>query len=177
MMNRKEVWRVYPHNDNYEVSNMGRICRARDLGFGGNWKRGGLLKQTITDRGYTAVTLYKNKKRKSSRIHTLVLETFVGDCPKGKECNHKDGVKVNNRLENLEWVTPKENMLHASKNGLLRTIKGEKHRWAKLTKDSIVEIKKLRCNGWLYREIAEIFNVDKTTISHIIRKKSWRHII
>lgn len=167
IVNPVEVWKVYPHNDKYEVSNVGRVRRARDL-MGGH-KRGGLLGLRRVSGEYIQTCLYKDKKRNFIRIHKLVLETFVSDRPRGMECHHKDGVKSNNKLSNLEWITHSENCL-------LRNIRGEKHGRAKLTEDNIFEIEKLRQSGWEKREIAKKFKVTRQNISRIINGETWKHL-
>jgi len=169
-----EVWRVYPHNDNYEVSNMGRVRRANDLN-GGGYKRGGLLKPYKKGMGYTVVNLCKDREIKQIVLHILVLETFVGLCPLGMECNHKDGVKVNNKLGNLEWVTPLENMRHAKEMGLLKPAKGERNGNAKNTRTSIVKIRRLYKTGdYSMRKLAVKFGIHNSTVCQIINKKTWR---
>ena len=66
----------------------------------------------IRDR-YRTLTLSKDGKQKRCRVHALVLEAFVGPRPKGYQCNHIDEDKGNNRLDNLEWVTPRQNRMHS----------------------------------------------------------------
>ena len=70
------------------------------------------------NKGYLCVDLYKNGKRSTKKVHRLVADAFIPN-PKRKPCvNHKDGNKLNNSFDNLEWVTSKENCRHAWKNGL-----------------------------------------------------------
>ena len=103
----KEVWRRVSGFQNYDVSTMGRVLR-----------RGKFLSGCAGTGGYATVTLRSRGRRKTAYLHRLVLEAFVGKCPDGHECNHKNGDKLDNRLENLEWVTPKENTNHAIRIGL-----------------------------------------------------------
>lgn len=70
------------------------------------------------NHGYMQVKLYKNKKSKSFRVHRLVAEQFILNTYKKPEVNHIDGNKRNNFVDNLEWVTRKENEQHAVKHGL-----------------------------------------------------------
>lgn len=99
-----EVWKKYPNDNRYEVSSLGRI----------RGQKGNILKGTQTKDGYKKVGLYTNGKGKFKYIHRMVLETFLPNEKSDKlEVNHKDGNKENNSLENLEWVTSKENNLHA----------------------------------------------------------------
>lgn len=113
-----EVWTPVPKFEaNYMVSNWGRVIRIA-RGSGTRMKKDELfrLKSTPGDnKGYPLVNLYKDGKRRTVRIHRLVLETFVGTPPEDKfgefQAHHKDGKITNNRLDNLEWTTSEENRL------------------------------------------------------------------
>ncbi len=168
-------WRTYPHNDNYEVSDMGRVRRAKDLGVGGRFKCGGLLKASIDRYGYSFVRLYWDGKFKNITVHKLVLETFIGDCPKGMECNHRDGKKANNCVTNLEWDTHLENIKHAKENSLIG--RGEKHSQAKLTINNVIKIRKLYQNGWKQGELARKFDVSQPHVSCVVNGKKWTHTV
>jgi len=109
-----EIWRVYPKNDDYEVSTAGRIRRARDLR--GGHKRGGIRKPQKDRSGYLGLFLTGVDNKKYHMVGRMVAETFVGECPDGMECNHKDGDKENNFMYNLEWITPSENCVHRELN-------------------------------------------------------------
>lgn len=99
-----EEWIPIPNYPNYVISNLGRIMNI-------NTKR--LLKQGITAHGYNEVNLWNHNKGKTCQVHRLVYMSFVGDIEKDLVINHKDGIKTNNRLDNLEKITRKENNLHA----------------------------------------------------------------
>ena len=113
-----EVWAPAPTFEaNYMVSNWGRVIRIA-RGPGTRMKKDELfrLKSTPGDKkGYPMVNLYKDGKRRTVRIHRLVLETFIGKPPEDKfgefEGHHKDGKIKNNKLDNLEWTTSEENRL------------------------------------------------------------------
>ena len=105
-----EIWQETTSNPNYVVSNTGR-CRHK----GSDYDHSTRLK-----KGYLVTDLYSQGKRRTERIHRLVAEAFVPN-PDGKpEVNHKDGNKLNNRADNLEWCTKKENCRHAWDNGLVK---------------------------------------------------------
>lgn len=79
-------------------------------------KNGKQLKYSLNHNGYCIVNFYHNKKRKGFEVHTLVAKTFIPNNNLEKiQVNHKDGNKENNKVENLEWVRPKENTYHSIK--------------------------------------------------------------
>jgi len=99
-----EEWKEYPFNKKYLVSNTGFI----------KGQKGTILKGS-TNGGYKRVNLYDdNKNCQSKYVHRMVLETF-SPCENSDnlQVNHKDGNKENNNLNNLEWVTSQENIIHA----------------------------------------------------------------
>ena len=89
----------------YEVSNLGRVRNAHT---------GQVLKQSKDSRGYLKVNLFYQGQSKTCNVHALVATAFVEGWREGLEVNHKNGVKTDNRAENLEWVTASENKQHAS---------------------------------------------------------------
>lgn len=108
----KEVWKpVKDYEELYEVSSLGNVRSIT------RYKK--ILKPGLV-RGYPHITLYnsKNKKNKNYNIHRLVAETFIDNPNNLPQVNHKDGNKLNNSVDNLEWCTCKENILHGIKNGL-----------------------------------------------------------
>ena len=108
---RAEEWKpIKGYEGLYEISNLGRIKRV-------NYKR--MLKNYTNKRnGYEYVGLCKGGIKKTLRVNVLVAEAFIEKLDGSNQVNHKDGVKTNNVVENLEWVTQSENMLHAYKSGL-----------------------------------------------------------
>lgn len=114
---QNETWKpIVEYGDKYFVSSSGRVFSV---------KSNKILKPHKTSKGYFRVTLLMDGKRKNHRIHRLVANAFISNPRQKEEVNHKDGNKENNRVENLEWVTPCENANHAFQNGLRHTnIKG-----------------------------------------------------
>lgn len=106
--------------------------------------------------------------------HRFIWEWVYGPVPDGLEINHKNGIKIDNRIANLEVVTKSENIIHAYRNGLARGGKGAKNPMAKLTERDIVEIR--RNQGATGRDLARRFGVSYAAISLIRNYKTWEHV-
>lgn len=174
-------WKTIEDFPDYAVSDTGLVARATRK------KKatiGQLMKQRIDKKGYSYMRLRKNGKLFCVKVHRLVLITFVGNPPKGRECNHKSGIKKNNNLTNLEWVTAKENAQHAVRMGLYngwdiknRNQLGENNLQAKLTTKQVLKIKGLLDLGEItQRAIANLFNISYQHVSDIKRGKRWAHL-
>lgn len=90
---------------------------------------------------YAVVSLYKNKRKKNFYVHRLVAETFIYNPKNLPVVNHKDFNKKNNRVENLEWVTQKENVHHAFENSEVHTLKGFECPFSKFNAEEIKYIR------------------------------------
>lgn len=109
----------------YYVTDTGNIYSRKHGKYTNNKGRIKRIKTTITC-GYEKVDLRKNKKPFSKLVHRLVAEAFIPNPANRREVNHKDGVKTNNNVENLEWTTSSENKLHASHVlGAYKHLKGQ----------------------------------------------------
>ena len=113
--------------------------------------------------------------KKTYRLHRLVAMAFKPiENPDSFEVNHKDGNKLNNKIENLEWCTSSENQQHAFDTGLQKARRGNKSNFSKLNEEDINKIFELREQGLLQREIAEIVGCTRSNISYILNKKTWQ---
>jgi hypothetical protein len=137
------------------------------------------LKPSLTRRGYLQVILMINKKRIRYSVHRLIAECYLPNSENKDTVNHKDGIKTNNHVSNLEWCTQSENIRHAFANGLSKGPQGEKQHLSKLKKEDIFYIR----NNYIPRHkeyggtaLSKKFNVNKSAISFIINKKNWKHI-
>ena len=166
------MWKkIKGYGGRYEVSDIGEIKRVKS--FKKDRAKIQFLKPKIEVRGYRRIRLSGNSKSHFHFIHRLVIQTFNGNNPKGKEyVNHKNGNTSDNRLENLEWCSHLENMRHAIRTGLVNN-NGEKSPNAILTKTDVLEIRKSKLKQV---ELAKIYGVGQPHISSIITKKSWKHI-
>ncbi len=128
----EEIWKDIPGYENlYQVSNLGRIRRINYSDKNNphcNWQdQIYYFKMNSHDKdGYILVILTKNKKRKTYKVHRLVLETFEGITKERTIVNHINGRKDDNRICNLEWVNNSENIIHAYKNNLVKNKGGHK---------------------------------------------------
>jgi hypothetical protein len=110
---QKEIWKaIKGYEGYYEVSNLGNVKRIHV----GKGTAGGIVK-TYFGNGYLKVDLYVSQKRKKCYIHRLVAEAFISNKNNKPQINHIDSNRANNSLNNLEWTTQKDNMVHMMKSG------------------------------------------------------------
>lgn len=114
----EEVWKdIKDYEGLYQVSNFGKIRKLRFINNICNKNKIFFITPQKVN-GYYHVVLYKNGKYKDKLLHRLIAETFIPNIKNYLEVNHKNGDKTDNRVENLEWCTRKQNMQHAVKTGL-----------------------------------------------------------
>jgi len=152
----------------YQVSNLGNV---KSLKYG-NEK---VLKNYLSCTGYYKVSLCVNFKAKSFNTHRLIAKSFIPNPDNKPQINHINGIRNDNRLDNLEWVTSKENMQHAHDTGLIITSKGEQRSLSKLTEKEVLEIRKIG-KSKTQIELSRIYNVDQSLISYVLNNKIWKHI-
>jgi len=175
-----EVWRnVIGYEDIYHVSNIGNIKRLeyarKNLLTGGlSIIKERILKPVKHYNEYLFVSLC-NGNQKEYSIHTLVANAFICNPDNKPEVNHKNGVKSDNHVDNLEWNTTSENLLHSYRTGLRRS--GENHHKAKLTLVQVNEIKRLHETGVNYRQLSREFKIRACSIRDIIIGKTWKYAV
>lgn len=110
-MSKDEIWRdVHGYEGLYKVSNKGNVRSVDRINHIGRKYSGRMLRSAYDKDGYLQVALCKNGKMKTKKIHRLVAETFIPNPNGFSEVNHKDEIKTNNYVENLEWCTRKYNV-------------------------------------------------------------------
>jgi len=119
------------------------------------------------------VGLYREGDVKKLKVHRLMMLTFVGSS--NLQVNHINGLKTDNRLENLEYCTASQNQIHAYKNGLKKVLKGEKNGQSKLTKACVERIK-YGHQGMMQKEVARIYGITQSQVSRIRSGRLWKHV-
>lgn len=166
----------------YEVSDSGKV-RSWKKGsrWGGKRKTPKILKSHINACGYRVHRLSQiNKNTANISLHRLIAKAFISN-PKELPCvNHKNGIKTDNRIENLEWCTYSQNSRHAYKNGLSvqPDNRGDNHGMTKLKNNQVKAIKELlkHAKHGDQKKIAALYDVSEHVISGIKSGKSWSHI-
>lgn len=180
---KEELWKPAPGLLGlYEISNLGRLRRS---GPGGpNTKIGKILAGSPDKNGYRTcfVSLGNKSAYKCVKLHRLVVGAFIGEIPDGMQVNHKNGIRDDNRVENLEIVTPSQNVEHSFRAlgkvmGYNNQSKGEKHHNSRFTESDIRAIRALYEKGHTQVEIAKRFQTKQSKISEIVLRKSWKHVV
>jgi len=177
-----EGW-VYVNGFNklYMVSNSGKLNRIGQVITRKNgtkvYIRGREMKIIVNKQGYCSINLTINNKKSNLNFHRLVATHFIPN-PDNKPCvNHKNGIKTDNRVENLEWCTRSENSKHAFDTGLNWSYRGEDKKNSKLTNEQVLEIrKKYVPQKNSCPMLALEYGVSQYTIRSIVRRETWVHI-
>lgn len=159
---------IKSHPD-FEIAKDGTIRRISS---------GRVMSKYKATTGYLAMRFYSSSHvYKDVYLHILLGRAFIPNDDLLKDCiNHKDGNKMNNTLNNIEWCTKAYNLDHALKTGLRKSAKGERAGRSKLTNEMVYEIRKLIIKGESYKDISLKFNVSDRSICAINLKQTWSHI-
>lgn len=168
-----EIWKL-ALNGRVLVSSLGTIIR---IGIPESNKIPLRATRTVLphkNSGYLRVKIWHNGRSRPFQVHALVTEAFLGLRPKGLVVNHKDLNKLNNKIENLEYVTDRENHDHATRMGVQRGHKGESHHKAKLKVSDVLEIRRLNNSGLTAKQVGLRFGVGESNIFHIWKNIIWK---
>lgn len=159
-----EVWKTVKDFPDYEISSMGRV-KSNKTGRGACVA---FLKSSNNGQGYKYVSLRGDGSVKNCFVHRLVAEAFLPIDESRNDVNHKNGIKHDNRLENLEWCNKHENMRHAYDIGLLKSPN------AKLCERDVEIIRRLWFSGVHREVISDVFEISFAQISRIVNKGNWK---
>jgi hypothetical protein len=159
---------IYNH---YELNSSGQITNLKTGRVLKPWKRNGYY------------NLRCGAKGEKFQVHRLVATYFIANPENKPQVNHIDGNKLNNDYQNLEWVSARENMVHAMETGLwkrkktYKVSKHENHYMTKLSKENVIEMRELYKTGnYSYRQLGEKYDIHLATVGYIIQGKTWKDI-
>lgn len=174
-----EIWNSIPEYEGYyEISNLGRV-RSLDRLVKNRWGsmtslEGAIIQLAISGNGYVYVGLHIDGKQNNCFVHRLVMTAFKGRSD--LFINHKNGIKTDNRPENLEYCTASENVKHAYDTGL-NSARGPKNSRSKLTEVDVMEIIDYLDNSDLtQKEIAKKYSIGYKAVSKINLGTNWNYI-
>lgn len=175
------IWRpVVGYENIYEVSNTGLVRSLNHFVEHSDGKhriqKGRVLKTSISNKGYVQVSLSYRKNKFHTGVHRLVAAAFVGNPENKNQVNHKDGDKSNNLVDNLEWCTNQENVIHAVQHNLNNPNFGEKHHNCRLTNKQIIELKRKLTEGQTGASIAREYKMSAAAVSKINKGKTYKNI-
>jgi hypothetical protein len=182
-----EKWRAIPGYSGYEVSSWGRVRSFRHRRFGAT-SQPAILKLGVAQNGYLRVQLCPSRRK--HHVARLVLSAFVGPRPDNQQVRHfPDRTVTNNRLDNIQWGTARENYddieihgtrprgaRHWSKTLPDRVVSGSRVGTSKLTEADVVLIRRLRKEGIGPYALGKRFGVHRKTITRICAGRTWKHI-
>lgn len=165
---KKEIWKK-TDIENVFISNFGNIKNINEKTLNSYKGKNGYLVRRFKIKKGEYKTLY---------VHRIVALAFIKNPKNKKQVNHKNGIKNDNRVSNLEWVTNQENAIHSWKNGLskikVNRVKGNKINTSKLNENQVKEIRNLHENKkYNMSKLGKMFNVSKTAIRYIIIRRNW----
>lgn len=174
-----EEWRdVVGYEGLYQVSNAGRVKRIEGKRVFSDGRvrhySEAIVSPTKPDP-YPRIMLHAGTRKRTTRVHQLVMEAFVGSPPSGMEVNHKNGDKADNRLDNLEYITHPDNVKHYNEV-LGRGNQGSRHGMSKTNEDTVRKIRQLHKDGVSRHEIARLLGMGVSWVWKIASGKSWKHV-
>lgn len=168
----QEEWRPVPGFDAYEVSSIGRVRRATDSPTGG-FRAGHIIRPRPVGKGYLGVSFYRNGKRPMRYIQRLVCEAFHGPPPSPiHQAAHENGIRTDNRADNLRWALPIDNMADAKTHGNL--VRGAKSNFSKFSDAEIARVFELKAQGCHRKAIAAELGMCVDYVDRLLNGKARR---
>jgi hypothetical protein len=181
MTRENEIWKdIEGYEGLYQVSTLGRLKRLEYIVICKNGRNRKLpthiLNPPILKNGYIIACLRKEGKGKYLLLHRLVASAFLPNPNNLAQVNHKDGNKKNNNVENLEWVTPQNNIIHAFNNNLMHPAHGIKINVGHFVEEDIRNIRLKASEGMSQRKIAAEYGVKQNAIWLILNCKTYKWV-
>ena len=171
----KEIWKdIEGYEGIYQVSNTGKV-RSLDRKVWNYTKKGRILKMHNNGHGYYNVSLYSEEKNeKHSYIHILVAKAFIPNPNNYEQVNHKDFNKSNNCVDNLEWVSRKQNVLHYRESAYCKKVEKQRNKkFVSLTMEHIYKNKdkiiSLYNEGLSIKDVAKEVGAGKDFVSGVLK--------
>lgn len=184
MVIQKEIWiDIIGHEALYQISTKGKLRSLDRIVKHPNGKsnfpiKGRFLNPSITPNGYFRYSISKEHKRTYESVHRAVAIHFIPNPENKPFVNHKNGIKTDNRVENLEWCTAKENSAHAISTGLFVHQKGEQKSQSILNEDAVLEIRSINPKDIEAKiRLQQKYGVGRTAINDVISRRRWKHVI
>lgn len=178
----RDDWVVVPNHEFFEVTSCGRIRSvprtSTVIRSGKSWqwtRKPKILSPCVEKNGYLQIASQHNGIRKKYLVHRLVGFAHVSGYEPGLTINHVNGNKLDNRAENLEWVSLSANTEHQWATGLVN-LRGDNHPAKKLSSRQVVYIRRLAKKGISCHSLAVIAGVSNSIISLIIQGKRWNSV-
>lgn len=173
----QEIWKpVVGYEGFYEVSNMGNvrsIDRITQIGSKGSRFQPMIILKKAIRNGYHSVMLSKENEKSNTSVHRIVALAFIDNPLQKTQVNHINSIKTDNRVENLEWATPKENTHHSMRNG--NHFKGSRHGNSVLKEKDILHIYKV-CKNTTDVNLSQKYSVNPSTIRKIRLGMIWKEL-
>jgi len=166
---KAEIWKDAPGYEGRNlVSNLGNVFSV--------YTGKNMPLKHLTGDPYLSAVITKNNKSEPKRVHRLVAMAFLENLDNKPCVNHKDGVKTNNSLENLEWATYKENSRHLHAMGLGNPPIGARQHMAVLTDETATEALTRMASGEKAKDIAKDYQINQFALSKLKSGKTWKHL-
>lgn len=159
----------------YEITSAGSIRSVDRIGeYRHRRIRGRPLRVQRDRAGYCYVQLNHGGEYRTAFVHRLVAATFIGQATEGMQVNHRNGVKADNRVENLEYATASQNSLHRCR--VLGHGRGDTNGKRKLRSGLIPAIRIMARDGDRLCDVARLLGVSRAAIANVVSGRTWAHI-
>jgi hypothetical protein len=165
----------YEHIKGYAIDKDGKVwsCKCMKNTYFDTWR---ILKDRLDTKGYFNFSYTHESKKKYIMVHKLVGLAFINKPEYATEINHKNGNKIDNRIDNLEWVSRRQNIKHSYDTLKRKRTQGDMSPLAKLDEQKVKEIKKMLLEGGTIRGIGSLYGVHSSIIHGIKTGKRWPHV-